>query len=794
MKLSSPRRFLSPCPGLIVALAAILVSSQQAAAQQVAQIANVVPPGASRGAELTVKIAGRGLSKVEGLIVYEPGITVKGVKQLDERTAELTLAISSDCRLGQHSIRVVTAYGISELGVFSIGALAEVTEKEPNNEPAKAQQIELDTTVNGTANGDDLDYYVVQAKKGERLTAEIEGIRLGRGLFDPFVSISDANLNELANSDDDVLINCDAIASCVAPEEGKYFILVRDMALLGNGAYRVHIGRYPQPRAAYPPGGPLGQTVSVKLIGDVAGDTTLALATPKKASYRYEIQAHDDRGAAPSGIPFRLSTLANALEAEPNDTSDKATPVTAPVALNGILQAEGDIDRFKFTAKKGESYDVRLFGRSLRSPIDSVLTIERAAGGAVASNDDVGNDPDSALKFNVPADGEYVVVVKDMLNRGGPRFVYRVEITQAQPALSLSLPELRRYEDIVLPVPQGNRMALMMSAQRRDCSGDVAVTLKDLPPGFKAEVVPMPSNQSQTLFLVSAADDAAIGGGLVDLTGQLKTKQGDKDVTIDGHLEQLSMMVRVNNNRVLFGRTETRMATAVIRPVPFHLEIVEPKVPLVRNGSMELKVRCVRDKDYKAPVTMRMVYNPPGVSSSGSAMINEGQTEGIMPLTASKDAQTGDWRIVVVGSAEVGGQRVEVATQMVVLKVEESFFTFAFKPMAVDQGKSTDFTIDVDVAREFAGKAKLELLGLPAEAKAEPIEFDAQAEKVTLKVDTTAKTPGGRHKSLMCRATVMQDGEPIIHMLGPAELRVDVPLVKKETEKKPAPAPAQKSK
>ena len=37
----------------------------------------------------------------------------------------------------------------------------------------------MNVTVNGVADNEDVDYYVVQAKKGERISVEVEGLRLG---------------------------------------------------------------------------------------------------------------------------------------------------------------------------------------------------------------------------------------------------------------------------------------------------------------------------------------------------------------------------------------------------------------------------------------------------------------------------------------------------------------------------------------------------------------------------------------------------------------------------------------
>ena len=101
---------------------------------------------------------------------------------------------------------------------------------------------------------EDVDYFVVEAKKGERLTAELEGIRLGYTFFDPYLAILNANRFELARSDDTPLLRQDCLCSIVAPEDGKYIIQVRESAYGGNGAckYRLHVGKFPRPTAVYP--------------------------------------------------------------------------------------------------------------------------------------------------------------------------------------------------------------------------------------------------------------------------------------------------------------------------------------------------------------------------------------------------------------------------------------------------------------------------------------------------------------------------------------------------------------
>src|SRR5262245_61120448 len=257
--------------------------------------------------------------------------------------------------LGSHRLRIRTATGISDLRPFFVGALPEVAEKEPNNDFAAPQPIPMNVTVNGIADNEDVDYYVVEAKKGDRITAEVEGIRLGITLFDVYVAIMTAARFVLSSSDDNALVWQDGIASIIAPEDGKYIIQVRESSYAGNGAclYRLHVGQFPRPLAVLPAGGRPGETLEVKFLGDVAGERVETITLPSAAAARFGLFAKDERGVSPSHIPFRLSDLGNVLEQEPNETHDNAGRFTAPMALNGVISAPGDNDNFRFAARKG---------------------------------------------------------------------------------------------------------------------------------------------------------------------------------------------------------------------------------------------------------------------------------------------------------------------------------------------------------------------------------------------------------------------------------------------------------
>ena len=192
------------------------------------------------------------------------------------------------------------------------------------------------------------------------------------------------------------------------------------------------------------------------------------------------------QGVAPSPNPFRLSTLENVMEMEPNNKPEQATPFTAPAALNGAIGEPGDVDCFVLPAQKGQVFDVRVFARSLRTPLDSVLTIARLKGGTIAANDD-STGPDSYIRFTAPEDDRYVLAITDQMGRGGPEYVYRMEVTPVEPRLGMGVPERVAFVDVVAPVPRGNRTSLLISGQREDFGGDVAVAFRGLPQGMTAD-------------------------------------------------------------------------------------------------------------------------------------------------------------------------------------------------------------------------------------------------------------------------------------------------------------------
>src|SRR5262245_7909098 len=556
-------------------LAALILALGTIARAGDPQINGLVPYGIQRGTEVTLTMNGSGLATVKELLFYTPGFAVKKIEADKDDVLKAVVAVSADCQLGNHALRIRSLGGVSNLRMFTVENLPEVAEVEPNSRFDQAQTIPLNVTISGVVQNEDVEHFVVELKKGDRLNVELEGVRLGNvtsaAFFDPTLTIYDEKNRPLAKSDDAPLVNQDCLCSLIAPHDGKYIVQLRDVSFGGgNSPYRMHIGTFPRPTAAFPPAGKPGETLNVRWIGDLAGEFSQQITLPSDGKAEAAIVSQDVHASAPSPNAMRVSDLPVANEHEPNDEVKTAASAAVPLAVQGIIEKPGDVDFFRFTAKKGQQLDIKVFARKpFRSPLDAMLTIHNAQGGAIASNDDTGG-PDSFARVPIPADGEYLISIRDQLKGGGADFVYRVEITETKPSLVIRLPERRQYISTTNVVPQGNHNAVMVAAQRQNFNGELAIEFEGLPPGLYAETVPMAAGMQEIPVMFHADPDAAPAGALVGITGRTT----DPKLNVVGRLDQRTMLVRGQNNVDVWGHNAERMATVITEKIPYSLELV----------------------------------------------------------------------------------------------------------------------------------------------------------------------------------------------------------------------------
>ena len=767
-------------------LAMLIPGAHQAwASQPEANSLSVV--GVQRGQSVEVQISGARLGDARELLFYTPGLTASNVTKVDDNNIKVTISAAADAKPQLHPFRVVTASGTSNLRLFGVSALPTLVETEPNSEFIKAQEIAINTTIDGVVLNEDVDYFSVELEAGQRLNVELEGLRHAylNNFFDPYVAIYDANRFEITASDDSVFLQQDCLCSMVAPAKGRYIIEVRESSFGGNDQckYRLHVGGYPRPVAILPSGGPAGQPLTATCI-DLLGNTWQETFDIPADARTKSAGVWSQQGGliAPSPNMLRVNSLPNVLETEPNsDYNAIPTSHPVPVAFNGILETEQDRDYWVIEAKKDQQLDISVHARSpLRSQVDPVLQIFKVGGGGLASNDDQGG-PDSYLSFKVPEDGKYAVCVSDHLGRGGKHFVYRVEVAAAEAEIGTTVNEQERYVAQVVNIPKGARMAIEANLARKNVGGEGRISVPDLPAGATHSDGLVVADQSLIQMIFRAPGDAANASKLVDLSASLVVSP---ERTLTGFLNQRTQLIRGQNNVDVWGMWHDRLAVNIVDAVPFDIELVQPQVPIVRNGSMSLTVNAKRNPGFDKPINLRILTAPAGIGASPVTIPGD-QSTVQMNITANNGAAIRKSPILVLATTDSGFGPVTIASEFVELDVQDALFQFKFAKTMAEQGKPADVVVGIELKRPAEGTVEVELLGLPpgttcATAK---ITVAADAKQLVFPLTIPAETRAGNYKTLVCRGTVTSDKGLISQTNGNAEVQIDVPVA-------PPPAPA----
>jgi len=782
-------RFASILFGIVLAPAAVKAFSPG--------LDLIVPRGGQRGTEVAVEFRGDRLEGIQEALFYDPGITLKDIEVKDTKKVVAKFAIAADAPLGEHSLRLRSPGGLTELRTFWVGQFPTVAEVEPNNSFDQAQRVDLNVTVAGVAGNEDEDYYVCSLKKGQRLSVEVEAMRLGRTMFDPYVAVLDPHKFELAVCDDAPLLRNDAFVSVIAPEDGDYRVLVREAAYEGNDQcdYRLHIGTFPRPSAVFPPGGKPGEAIDFRFVGDPGGPITQKVTLPNEPG-RFPLYVTSDGLTPPSPNRVMVSPLEHVEETEPNNSAGQATVMPAiPCAGQGILAEKGDTDWYKFHATKGENLTLHVHGRDLRSPIDSVLRLRDPKNEKqIGENDDQGG-PDSIIQWSCPADGDYYAIVSDKLGRSGPDFIYRLEIVRREPAIAAALPVVERANSQkwkTFAVPRGNRYAAVVNVTRENTGCEIGFEAASLPAGVTMTSVGVPKSTNNFPVVFEAAADAPVAGGLYPFTIH---STGDGPA-LKGPLKDVIDLVDINNQGAYHSVPLDRVAMAVTEESPVKIELEASAVPLVRNGVLSLKVRAIRAEGYKDAITLHFLWSPPGVTAPTTVQIPEGQSEALYELNANGDAPVAEWNVCVLAEAPTPKGTVLVSSTLVPLKVAEPYLSATLELAATEQGKAIPLSCKIEVQHPFEGDAVAELMGLPSGVSTPTVAFKKDQTSIVFPLAVAADATVGKHGNLFCRIKVPENGATILHQVGQSgTLRVDKPsqpvIAQASTEKKPdAPAPA----
>jgi hypothetical protein len=646
----------------------------------------VFPPGGKVGTTVDVTVAGRDLDEPEKLVFSNPGIKAELVPapkpEIDPKTKKpkpvmgalpaglfkFKVTIAAGTPLGNHDVRLIGKWGGSNPRTFVVGDLAEVLEKEPNNDTDQAQRVELNATINGTLGSPtDVDYYVVKVAKGQRVLVSCLASSIDSRAL-PGIEVYNSKDIQVASNNN--YHGSDALADFTAKEEGDYSVRVFQFthtfrqpitggmpAGSSDHAYRLSITTKPWIDSVFPSVIEPGKTVNVTVYGRnlpggkldptaVADDVvlekaTLSITAPAEGQGKlafsglvsppmgfldgFEVRVKNDSGAS---NPFLIS-LAQApvvLDNGDNDTPETAQEVTLPCEIAGRIEKRRDRDWYTFSAKKGETWNIEVLSNRLGAPTymmfalrnpttkgemyETPLTdnnMQRYARHFFAHSEDP-----STYRFTAPADGKYQLLIASRAGDSlyGARHYYQVRITRDEADFHLVATGASTTQPEAVTVSGGGYGAFTILAERRPgFTGDIELSVEGLPPGVSCPPQTLAGSIGRTTLVLSGAADVASWSGEVKIKGTA-TIDGKK-VVREARGASIIWPVQPNSNTVTISRVDRSAFLSVHGKAPFTLIPTLDKNEVTQGDKAVLKVKVDRLlADLKGPLQIQVMQGP----------------------------------------------------------------------------------------------------------------------------------------------------------------------------------------
>lgn len=247
-----------------------------------------------------------------------------------------------------------------------------------------------------------------------------------------------------------------------------------------------------------------------------------------------------------------------------------------------------------------------------------------------AHNDDGGPgfSKDSKLDFTAPADGEYVVRIRDVRGTGSQEHAYRLNIRQPRSDFRLAVSPRNPN------VPVGGTVPLTVTALRLDgFDGPIDIVLEGLPAGMRAGKAVIQPGQASTTVLLSADTDAKVGPAT--------------PLTIAGRAGSLTR----------YANPEDKLKFVALMPKPDVMMTAETKeITLEPGGHAEVAVSITRQNGFGGRVPVEIRNLPPRVRvldvGLNGVLINEDETKRTFQIEALDSAAPVEQDIYVAAKVE----------------------------------------------------------------------------------------------------------------------------------------------
>jgi hypothetical protein len=345
----------------------------------------------------------------------------------------------------------------------------------------------------------------------------------------------------------------------------------------------------------------------------------------------------------------------------------------------------------------------------------------------------------------------------------------------------------------VIAVSRGNRVTAYLGVRRDGFDAPVQLELTGLPKGVSLDIKDIPGGSYLTPIVIEAAADAPLGATLVAVKGIVTMPGG----SLQGGFQQTVDLIPATGDSSYQSVTVDRLAVVVTEEAPYRVSLSAPRVPLARDGAIEVVGTVERAQGYEEALEVTLPYLPPGVEMEGPIVLQPQESQAVFRLFARPDADAVSWRL----AAEVktapprrdrramtialqntldptaggtGGKRrrlpveaaPEVASKFVPIELSVSPISGRFEPATVEQGKTVVVTCCLEMSSPLTDSMEATLEGLPSRTSAKPISLTPGQVRLEFPVTVAATSPIGEHDSLLCRLTGKTAGQVVIYQVG----------------------------
>ncbi len=407
--------------------------------------------------------------------------TARRVTSLNADTISFEVACPENAR-GIHALQIAGPDGASNYQLVLIDALRTQPHRDNHQSRTNAHRITPPAAVDCILKSEKIDYYVFNAKAGERFSIEAIAHRMGSEM-DPVVHVLDTDGRELVMCDDEPGVWRDSRFVFNAPSTGDYTLSVHDAGYGGGTSYdyRLRVTHEPLIWFTYPLFDP--------------GETGAAFEPFGSETYRSEAGSPANPVNGP--LLFTIPTLG---EVEVNDSPAQAQSLFLPAILNGKINCGSDKDFYRFAAAKEEKLIFQSATRSLGSPCDLVLAIKNAEGKTVAKSDPT-LPGDAAVTNKFDGAGDYYLEVRELSGtQDCSNLPYRIKAARFESGFTAASEENR-----VELVP-GGTAKLRITCVRYDYTGKISFKIEPPVAGITLENSEVQEGKNEVEITFRASD------------------------------------------------------------------------------------------------------------------------------------------------------------------------------------------------------------------------------------------------------------------------------------------------